>query len=102
MMDMMLEALKARALIMFGGLGGQPIASGITADAPTAESPSFGLVRGAVEVIFSALLPGALFHANQACSRSWTTLFSAADAGSHPSTRLLDSNRSRIHRPVPQ
>ena len=28
--------------------------------------------------------------------------FSAADAGSYPSTHPIDSNRSRTHRPVPQ
>ena len=45
-------ALLARALVMFSGESGAPVASGIKNDAATADKPSYGLVRAALEVVF--------------------------------------------------
>ena len=63
--DLIKAAVLARALIMFSGESGAALASGIKEDAATAEKPTFGLVRAALEVVFNDL-DGALFDPHAA------------------------------------
>ena len=58
--DMIKAAVQARSKIMFSGESGAAVASGIKDDAATAERPTYGLVRAAIEVVFKEL-PDALF-----------------------------------------
>ena len=51
---------------MFSGESGAAVASGIKDDAATAERPTYGLVRAAIEVVFKEL-PDALFHRPSVC-----------------------------------
>ena len=57
---MIKAAVQARSKIMFSGESGAAVASGIKDDAATAERPTYGLVRAAIEVVFKEL-PDALF-----------------------------------------
>lgn len=54
---------------MFSGKTRAAVASGIKDDAATAEKPTYGLVRAAIEVVFKEL-PDALFdqHLPQLCA----------------------------------
>lgn len=65
--DLIQKAVLTRALIMFSGVSGAPVASGITADAASAKTPTYGLVRGAIKVVYFNELDGALFdpHVDQ-------------------------------------
>jgi hypothetical protein len=58
--DLLKAALAARAAIMFSGKSGAPVASGIEADATTPKEPSYGLCRGATDVVEE--LPNELFE----------------------------------------
>ena len=52
---MIKAAVQARSKIMFSGESGAAVASGIKDDAATAERPTYGLVRAAIEVVFKEL-----------------------------------------------
>lgn len=58
--DLIKGALLVRAKIKFSGESGAVVASGIKADAATAEKPTYGHVRAALEIVFKDLDP-ALF-----------------------------------------
>jgi hypothetical protein len=53
--DQIRAALLARAKIKFSGASGGVVASGITADAATADTPTYGHVRAAMDVVFNDL-----------------------------------------------
>ena len=53
--DLIKAALLARANIMFSGESGAVVKSGIKDDAATAEKPTYGHVRAALEVVFDNL-----------------------------------------------
>ena len=53
-----MQALRARASIMFSGESGAAVASGIDGDAAVAEKPSYGLARAAIKIVDD--LPDAL------------------------------------------
>ena len=53
--DLIKQAVRARASIMFSGKTGAPVPSGIKSDAATAEKPAYGLARAAIEVVFNAI-----------------------------------------------
>ena len=53
--DQLKAALLARANIKFSGKAGAVVASGIKADTATAETPTYGHVRAAMEIVFNDL-----------------------------------------------
>ena len=53
--DQIRAALLARANIKFSGESGGVVASGIELDAATAEAPTFGHVRAAMDIVFNDL-----------------------------------------------
>ena len=53
--DMLRAALLARAKIKFSGQSGGVVASGIETDAATAEKPTYGHVRAAMDIVFNDL-----------------------------------------------
>ena len=53
--DLIKQALRARSNIMFSGKTGAAVASGIKDDAATAEKPTYGLARAAIDVVFKEL-----------------------------------------------
>ena len=60
--DQIKAALLARAKVKFSGKSGAVVASGIKADAATADAPTYGHVRAAMEIVFNDL-DDALFDA---------------------------------------
>ena len=57
--NLIMQALRARASIMFSGESGAAVASGIDGDAAVAEKPDYGLARAAIKIVDD--LPDALF-----------------------------------------
>ena len=53
--DLILQALRARAKVMYSGESGAVVAPGINDDAATAEKPTYGLVKAAMSVVFDEL-----------------------------------------------
>ena len=73
--DQIKAALLARAKIKFSGENGAVVASGIEADAATADTPTYGHVRAAMDIVFNDL-DGALFdphaeHLEERCRSAW-------------------------------
>ena len=59
--DLIKQALRARSNIMFSGKTGAAVASGTKDDAATAEKPTYGLARAAIDVVFKEL-PSSVSH----------------------------------------
>ena len=61
--ELIKAALRVRSKVMFSGESGAAVASGIKKDAATATTASYGLVRAAMELVFSELDDALTFDA---------------------------------------